>query len=59
MNEMKPFKKSTVSAAIALVIGVGIAIGASIGSFILGIIVMLPLGIAMMTWGHHNQSSEK
>lgn len=54
MNMIKQVDKSKTGAAIALVIGVGIAIGASIGSYIVGIIVMLPLGIAMVKGSDRN-----
>ena len=38
MSEIKLTKKSTIGAAIALLVGVCIVIGASIGSYIVGII---------------------
>ena len=48
MDLIKNIDNSPIGIAIALVIGVGIAIGASFGSYIVGIAVMLPLGIAII-----------
>ena len=55
MNIIKKIDKSRISAAIALVIGVGVAIGGSIESYIVGIAVMLPLGIAMVKGSYRNK----
>jgi hypothetical protein len=47
MNINNFLQNKTLSVSTAIVICVGIAIGGSIGSYILGIVIMLPIGIAL------------
>jgi hypothetical protein len=47
MNIKNFLQNKTLSASTAIVICAGIAIGGSIGSYILGIVIMLPIGIAL------------
>lgn len=46
-------RKNNFGAAIAITIGVGLALGASLDSYLIGIIIMLPLGIAL----YHDQKT--
>ena len=45
---LKLDNKKTKSAALALVVGVGVAIGGSIGNTLVGILLMMPIGIALI-----------
>jgi Na+/H+ antiporter NhaC len=56
MNIKAFLQNKALSASIAIVICTGIAIGGSIGSYILGIVIMLPLGIAM--YKAHNDKDQ-
>lgn len=39
------------AASVALTVGVGIAIGGSIGSYLIGILICIPLGVALLKNG--------
>lgn len=49
------FQNKALLASISLVVGVGLAISGSVGSYIVGIFIMLPIGIAL----YKNHSSIK
>lgn len=36
------------AASVALTVGVGVAIGGSIGSYLIGILICIPLGVALL-----------
>ena len=54
MISTSKFQNKAFSAAVALTVGVGLAIGGSVGNYLVGIIIALPVGVAM--YKHENKS---
>lgn len=47
MSSTNKPKQKNLAASVAITVGVGVAIGATMGSYLIGMLIMLPVGIAL------------